>query len=320
MAIRSNAWACCAAALTLGAPAAADAPCIRSIFETFGAGAAGVRYGAAMFVDVGGYPRAKLVSDFVPGSWGSWVSPQIDEEVVEFQASFRFSLKNLNGGPGDGFSFGWGNMTNTQGTRASGGEWGVEAFVADNAGLSVGFVTYPSATGPGVAIKWGATQVAFVPFDFSAERYDDYVQAGDPVSMATATVRWRRDAGTTVTIAPPGQNPITVHADAAQEATAGIDPRSWSFVFAARNGAIDQDVLVGDLAINVTVACPRHSPDINGDCEVGGADLGVILSQWGTCGARNCLADLNGNGSVEGSDLGLLLSAWGTDPCTNPPP
>jgi hypothetical protein len=162
--------------------------------------------------------------------------------------------------------------------------------------------------------------VAFVPFDFSAERYDDYVQAGDPVSMATATVRWRRDAGTTVTIAPPGQNPITVHADAAQETTAGIDPRSWSFVFAARNGAIDQDVLVGDLAINTTVACPRHSPDINGDCVVGGADLGVLLSQWGTCGAANCLADLNGNGSVEGSDLGLLLSAWGTDPCTNPPP
>jgi hypothetical protein len=46
----------------------------------------------------------------------------------------------------------------------------------------------------------------------------------------------------------------------------------------------------------------------------------VLLSQWGTCGAANCLADLNGNGSVEGSDLGLLLSAWGTDPCTNPPP
>jgi hypothetical protein len=111
-----------------------------------------------------------------------------------------------------------------------------------------------------------------------------------------------------------------VHADAAQETTAGIDPRSWSFVFAARNGAIDQDVLVGDLAINTTVACPRHSPDINGDCVVGGADLGVLLSQWGTCGAANCLADLNGNGSVEGSDLGLLLSAWGTDPCTNPPP
>ena len=251
MANRSNAWACCAAALTLAAPAAADAPCTRSILETFGANASGVRYGAAVFVDIGGFPRAKLVSDFVPGSWGSWVSPQIDEEVVEFQASFRFSLKNLNGGPGDGFSFGWGNLTNTQDTRASGGEWGVEAFVTDNAGLSVGFVTYPSATGPGVAIKWGATQVAFVPFDFSAERYDDYVQAGNPVSMATATVRWRRDTGTTVTIAPPGQEPITVHADAAQAATADIDPRNWSFVFAARNGAIDQDVLLGDLAIDM---------------------------------------------------------------------
>ncbi|MBM4099421.1 MAG: hypothetical protein FJ260_05660 [Planctomycetes bacterium] len=320
MATRSNHWAFCAAALTLAAPVAADAPCTRSIIETFGAGAAGVRYGAAVFVDVGGYPRAKLVSDFVPGSWGSWVSPQIDEEVVEFRASFRFSLKNLNGGPGDGFSFGWGDMSNTQGTRASGGEWGVEAFVADNAGLSVGFVTYPSAAGNGIAIKWGATPLAFVPFDFSAERYDDYVQAGNPASMAVATVRWRRDTGTTVTIAPPGQNAITVLADAGQSATAGIDPRSWSFVFAARNGAIDQDVLVGDLAIDLTIACPRHSPDIDGDCAVGGADLGALLARWGSCGGIPCLADLNGDGEVEGSDLALLLSAWGTDPCTNPPP
>ena len=83
MANRSHAWACCAAALTLAVPAAADAPCTRSILETFGANASGVRYGAAVFVDIGGFPRAKLVSDFVPGSWGSWVSPQIDEEVVE---------------------------------------------------------------------------------------------------------------------------------------------------------------------------------------------------------------------------------------------
>jgi hypothetical protein len=41
---------------------------------------------------------------------------------------------------------------------------------------------------------------------------------------------------------------------------------------------------------------------------VSGADLGVLLSQWGSAGT----ADLNGDGTVNGVDLGLLLSAWGS--------
>ena len=41
----------------------------------------------------------------------------------------------------------------------------------------------------------------------------------------------------------------------------------------------------------------------------GGADLGVLLSQWGTGGS----ADVSGDGTVDGADLGALLSAWG--PC-----
>jgi hypothetical protein len=40
---------------------------------------------------------------------------------------------------------------------------------------------------------------------------------------------------------------------------------------------------------------------------VNGADLGVLLGNWGSPGA----GDLNGSGSVDGADLGLMLSAWG---------
>jgi hypothetical protein len=53
-------------------------------------------------------------------------------------------------------------------------------------------------------------------------------------------------------------------------------------------------------------ACPA---DINGDGQVGGADLGGLLSTWGTDGA----GDINGDGVVNGADLGTLLSSWG--PC-----
>jgi hypothetical protein len=47
--------------------------------------------------------------------------------------------------------------------------------------------------------------------------------------------------------------------------------------------------------------------DLNG--AVNGADLGLLLSGWGTCGTP-CPGDLDRNGFVEGFDLGLLLSNW----------
>jgi hypothetical protein len=50
--------------------------------------------------------------------------------------------------------------------------------------------------------------------------------------------------------------------------------------------------------------CPA---DLNGDGTVGGADLGVMLSGWGSGGP----ADLSGDGTVDGADLGVLLSQWG---------
>jgi hypothetical protein len=52
--------------------------------------------------------------------------------------------------------------------------------------------------------------------------------------------------------------------------------------------------------------CP---PDYDLDGVVGGSDLGLLLSNWGTV---QPYYDLDGNGLIEGADLGLLLSAWGT--------
>jgi len=52
---------------------------------------------------------------------------------------------------------------------------------------------------------------------------------------------------------------------------------------------------------------PRVPADLNGDGIVDGADLGLLLSAWGTAGPE---ADLDGSGVVDGADLGLVLSAW----------
>jgi hypothetical protein len=47
--------------------------------------------------------------------------------------------------------------------------------------------------------------------------------------------------------------------------------------------------------------------DLDDDLFVGGADLGLLLSQWGGAGT----ADLNCDGIVNGADLGILLGQWG---------
>ena len=47
--------------------------------------------------------------------------------------------------------------------------------------------------------------------------------------------------------------------------------------------------------------------DLNGDWLVGGADLGMVLGQWGGPGT----ADFNGDGIVNGADIAPLLGAWG---------
>lgn len=54
--------------------------------------------------------------------------------------------------------------------------------------------------------------------------------------------------------------------------------------------------------------------DLNADRAVTGADLGILLGQWGQAGT----GDLDGNGIVGGGDIGLMLGAWGVCPVTVP--
>jgi hypothetical protein len=53
--------------------------------------------------------------------------------------------------------------------------------------------------------------------------------------------------------------------------------------------------------------------DIYRDFNVNGADLGIMLSQWGP-NTPLTESDLNNDGVVNGADLGILLSFWGACP------
>ena len=62
--------------------------------------------------------------------------------------------------------------------------------------------------------------------------------------------------------------------------------------------------------------CPSCPGDVNLDGVVDGADLGLLIAEWGPCPPRPdpCPADFNGDGQVNGGDLGFLLACWGLCP------
>ena len=92
------------------------------------------------------------------------------------------------------------------------------------------------------------------------------------------------------------------------------------------NGIVDfGEIRAGQLpdqnANNVPDGCECAAyPELDACCPgdlypngtVNGADLGILLSEWGEV-TPTTTADLNRDGAVDGSDLGILLSGWG--PC-----
>lgn len=65
---------------------------------------------------------------------------------------------------------------------------------------------------------------------------------------------------------------------------------------------------VTDTGLDTVRLATRAAPvgDLNGDGFVDGADLGLLIANWGGSGA----GDLNCDGVVDGADLGLLIAAW----------
>ncbi|MHC4834101.1 MAG: hypothetical protein ACYTFH_09485 [Planctomycetota bacterium] len=68
---------------------------------------------------------------------------------------------------------------------------------------------------------------------------------------------------------------------------------------------------VGPATLASAAAC---TGDLNGDGKVDGADLGILLANWGKPGAT----DLDGNGTTDGADQAILMGAWGPCPTEVP--
>ncbi|MDA1008151.1 MAG: hypothetical protein O2800_03980 [Planctomycetota bacterium] len=70
--------------------------------------------------------------------------------------------------------------------------------------------------------------------------------------------------------------------------------------------------MVGDGNIRVTgLSCGGCMADLNQDGAINGADLALVVGNWGGLPLNG--GDANGDGIIDGSDLSSLLGAWG--PC-----
>ncbi|MFO0872545.1 MAG: hypothetical protein U0575_01050 [Phycisphaerales bacterium] len=106
----------------------------------------------------------------------------------------------------------------------------------------------------------------------------------------------------------------------AMQATLGAGPHTVT-IHATCNAFINFiEPTSGGASFSITIDLLRNDllgpEDLNGDGVVDGADMGFLLSEWGS---TDSVADLNGDGTVDSADLGLLLAGWGCPKAAAPP-
>jgi hypothetical protein len=86
--------------------------------------------------------------------------------------------------------------------------------------------------------------------------------------------------------------------------------RRGQLVSSARWAAGSRAGIILGHRVEQVLPCPG---DLNADRVLDGADIGLLLDQWGVATGLT-IADINHDGVVNGADLGLLLSSWGACP------
>jgi hypothetical protein len=136
----------------------------------------------------------------------------------------------------------------------------------------------------GTAYTFQLNQASFHPFVLTASGSG----GGATVPFTQGVVSTGNCCGATLTFTPSATTPNTLF-----------------YVCTVHTGMGNQ--------INIIDAPPPPCPgDTNGDRQVNGADLSVLLAQFGTAVTPGTGADFNNDGQVNGADLSVLLSNFGS--------
>ena len=144
--------------------------------------------------------------------------------------------------------------------------------------------------------QWTGDLLA-VYIDWNAD--DDFDDAGENVANATGTGPYA------LSFTVPAGQP-----EGATRMRVRIHEGTFNTMSPCGNAIYGE---VEDYTIDVVIVEDPCIGDVNGDSQVNGADLGLLLGSWGAC-PTGCPADLNDDGNVNGADLGLMLGAWGVCP------
>ncbi|MBL9140469.1 MAG: hypothetical protein JNK53_01265 [Phycisphaerae bacterium] len=236
---------------------------------------------------------------------------------------------------------GWNTVTATGGNPAHRLHW--NNFV-DNFGMSARNSTHPAFIGDytqkgpvTLSIDFQVNFIQFfgtpVPRDLVVILYDDHTFNGAPAAAV-----WKH-----VGTLPGGAMPWTTFSAQVTDVASAALPQGWrgagaedpnTFEPVLPAGRTWTNVLQGvdriefttyvpgffygftnfNLSIDNATIQPIATPcpeDLTGDGVVNGADLGALLTAWGT---TDPAADLTNDQFVDGADLGQLLTAWGACP------
>jgi hypothetical protein len=160
--------------------------------------------------------------------------------------------------------------------------------------------------------------IATSTIGYVAKEFDIVNTRGSTSGGAINTVSTVAYMDTLVITASQPWNPTDTDGDGRPDATDNCpDIANWTQADCNNNGIGDVcEIASGNPDFNLDTipdSC-QCLADLFVDGKVSGADLGVLLSQWGPAPAGT-VSDINRDGQVSGADLGFLLNAWG--PCSN---
>jgi len=116
---------------------------------------------------------------------------------------------------------------------------------------------------------------------------------------------------------PTASTPVLACSDNAADCTGGTSSASWEVVeggeYRVRLGSPGTGSGTGTISFSSEPAVSPCPSDLDANNVVDAGDIGIMLLEFGTCGA-SCPADLDANGMVDAGDIGLLLLSYGDCP------